>query len=78
MNVNNVVLEKTRLASLVGNGMGRGNDQDSPAMLMEEVCLIPGAPVVRVEVAPGNARRIFTGIDMLRRRRMCWSACGRH
>jgi len=29
------------------------------------VCLVPGAPVVRVETAPGNARRIFTGIDIV-------------
>jgi len=29
------------------------------------VCLIPGdEPVVRVEDAPGNARRIFTGVDI--------------
>ena len=34
-------------------------------MLRDEVCLVPGSPVVRVEVAPGNARRIFTGIDIV-------------
>ena len=34
-------------------------------MLLDDVCLVPGAPVVRVESAPGNARRIFTGIDIL-------------
>lgn len=35
-------------------------------MLTERVCLIPGdRPVVRVEDAPGNARRIFTGVDIL-------------
>lgn len=33
--------------------------------LCVQVCLLPGAPVVRVEVAPGNARRIFTGIDIV-------------
>ena len=38
----------------------------TPAVLKEEeVCLMPGEVVVRVEDAPGNARRIFTGIDIL-------------
>lgn len=37
----------------------------SPPTLSEEVCLVPGLPVVRVEAAPGNARRIFTGIDIV-------------
>lgn len=37
----------------------------APAVLSEEVCLMPGMPTVRVEVAPGNARRIFTGIDIV-------------
>jgi hypothetical protein len=30
-----------------------------------DVCLLPGVPVVRVENAPGNARRIFTGVDIV-------------
>ncbi|CAE7220197.1 SLC34A2 [Symbiodinium natans] len=31
----------------------------------QRICLIPGsAPVTRVEDAPGNARRIYTGIDI--------------
>ena len=38
----------------------------TPAVLKEEeVCLMPGEVVVRVEDAPGNARRIFTGIDIV-------------
>jgi hypothetical protein len=32
-----------------------------PSILDPDVCLLPGVPVVRVENAPGNARRIFTG-----------------
>ena len=31
----------------------------------DQVCLVPGSPVVRVEAAPGNARRIFTGVDIV-------------
>ncbi|CAE8581785.1 unnamed protein product, partial [Polarella glacialis] len=39
--------------------------QDKPAVLSDLICLIPGDdPVVRVEDAPGNARRIYTGIDI--------------
>lgn len=49
---------------LLGKGVGR-DDEQSPPFLAEEVCLVPGAPVVRVENAPGNARRIFTGIDIV-------------
>jgi len=45
--------------------VGRGDDADSPAVLSDEICLVPGSPIVRVEVAPGNARRIFTGIDIV-------------
>lgn len=41
------------------------DDSETPAVLSDEVCLVPGRPIVRVEVAPGNARRIFTGIDIV-------------
>lgn len=45
---------------------GRGDgDEDAPAVLQEDICLVPGQPIVRVEDAPGNARRIFTGIDII-------------
>lgn len=36
----------------------------SPPFLDESSCLIPGEPVVRVEKAPDNSRRIFAGIDI--------------
>ena len=32
--------------------------------LGEDMCLIPGEVVVRVDAAPGNARRIYTGVDI--------------
>ena len=50
--------------SFFGQGVGR-DDEEAPAVLNEEFCLVPGSPVVRVESAPGNARRIFTGIDIV-------------
>ena len=51
---------------LLGKGVGR-DDDEAPAILSEEICLVPGSPMVRVESAPGNARRIFTGIDIVSR-----------
>lgn len=34
--------------------------------LTDDMCLLPGAePEVRIEVVPNNARRIFTGVDIL-------------
>eukprot|EP00434_Breviolum_minutum_P034474 symbB.v1.2.030517.t1/scaffold3447.1/size56486/2 len=40
-------------------------EEDTPVVLTDAVCLIPGGePVVRLEDAPGNARRIFTGVDI--------------
>ena len=51
--------------AVLGNRLGRSDDASTPAVLSEEICLAPGKPVVRVEVAPGNARRIFTGVDIV-------------
>ena len=36
----------------------------APPFLDEDSCLVPGEPVVRVEKAPENSRRIFAGIDI--------------
>ena len=32
--------------------------------LSDDICLVPGEVMVRVEVAPGNARRIYCGVDI--------------
>jgi hypothetical protein len=37
----------------------------APPFLDPDSCLIPGEPVVRLEKAPENSRRIFAGIDIL-------------
>lgn len=39
-------------------------DVSAPAVLTDDICLVPGDPVVRIEEAPGNSRRIFTGVDI--------------
>lgn len=36
----------------------------APPFLDEDSCLVPGEPIVRVEKAPENSRRIFAGIDI--------------
>ena len=37
----------------------------APPFIGEDQCLVPGEPVVRVEKAPENSRRIFAGIDIM-------------
>ena len=37
----------------------------TPPFLDDDQCLVPGEPVVRVEKAPENSRRIFAGIDIM-------------
>jgi hypothetical protein len=37
---------------------------NAPDVLTDDICLLPGEPVVRIESAPQNSRRIFTGIDI--------------
>ena len=63
----NVVIERVPVVNrMLGARVGRGDDDNEcPAVLSEDICLVPGNPIVRVEAAPGNARRIFTGIDIV-------------
>lgn len=37
----------------------------APPFINEDQCLVPGEPLVRVEKAPDNSRRIFAGVDIL-------------
>ena len=40
--------------------------KQSPPVLRDDQCLLPGGdPIVRVEEAPTNSRRIFTGVDIM-------------
>ncbi|KAJ8607686.1 hypothetical protein CTAYLR_007302 [Chrysophaeum taylorii] len=41
-----------------------GSTSDTVGSLSEEVCLVPGEVVSRVDVAPNNARRIYCGVDI--------------
>lgn len=41
-------------------------DDGVPAALTDQICLLPGEePLVRIEEAPQNARRIFSGVDIV-------------
>mmetsp|Transcript_34727 Transcript_34727/g.63429 ORF Transcript_34727/g.63429 Transcript_34727/m.63429 type:complete len:404 (+) Transcript_34727:82-1293(+) len=40
------------------------DNDTSPTALTDDFCLLPGEPQVRIERAPSNSRRIFTGIDI--------------
>jgi len=42
-----------------------GTSEMAPPFLDETSCLVPGEPVVRVEKAPENSRRIFAGVDIM-------------
>lgn len=42
-----------------------GSSFDAPTVLTDDICLMPGEPVIRIEEAPNNARRIFTGNQVI-------------
>ena len=48
--------------------------KSSPQFLTDDICLLPGSdPLVRIESAPGNARRIYTGVDIIASLDDVWS-----
>jgi hypothetical protein len=47
--------------------------KNSLPVLTDDICLFPGSePIVRVEEAPSNARRIFTGVDIIADMESIW------
>jgi len=53
------------VSKLTFDDVDYASSEMSPPFLDPDSCLIPGEPVVRVEKAPENSRRIFAGIDIL-------------
>ena len=48
------------------NSAEEEEESNGPSEITDDICLLPGGdPLVRVETAPSNARRIFTAIDIL-------------
>lgn len=46
---------------------------EADTVLTDDICLMPGDPQVRIEVAPTNSRRIFTGVDIFAPMDSIWS-----
>uniref|UniRef100_A0A7S3JYI1 Coenzyme Q-binding protein COQ10 START domain-containing protein n=1 Tax=Aureoumbra lagunensis TaxID=44058 RepID=A0A7S3JYI1_9STRA len=61
-----VVPSVRRHERLYGGEVRRRSSRNAPevSQLDEDICLVPGEVFVRVDVAPGNARRIYTGVDI--------------
>jgi Polyketide cyclase / dehydrase and lipid transport len=57
-------LSESELSQLAFEDIDYGTSEMAPPFLGEDQCLVPGEPVVRVEKAPENSRRIFAGIDI--------------
>ena len=58
--VNDVDISKLRF-----DDVDYESSEMAPPFLDPDSCLVPGEPVVRVETAPENSRRIFAGIDIM-------------
>ena len=54
-----------KISSLAFEDIDYDTSEMAPPFIGQDQCLVPGEPVVRVEVAPENSRRIFAGIDIL-------------
>lgn len=52
------------LSSLKYEDIDYNMSEMAPPFISEDECLVPGEPLVRVEKAPQNSRRIFAGIDI--------------
>jgi hypothetical protein len=53
------------ISTLAFDDVDYGTSEMAPPFLDDDQCLVPGEPVVRVEKAPENSRRIFAGIDIM-------------
>lgn len=53
------------VSTLAFEDVDYGTSEMAPPFLGDDQCLVVGEPVVRVEKAPENSRRIFAGIDIM-------------
>lgn len=63
--VNDNVSTTTTTTTLAFEDVDYGTSEMAPPFLDEDQCLVQGEPVIRVEKAPENSRRIFAGIDIM-------------
>ncbi|KAL3895605.1 MAG: hypothetical protein SGARI_007400, partial [Bacillariaceae sp.] len=61
----NAAKEKVDISTLTFDDVDYDSSEMAPPFLDLDSCLVPGEPVVRVEKAPENSRRIFAGIDIM-------------
>ncbi|KAG7345780.1 polyketide cyclase / dehydrase and lipid transport domain containing protein [Nitzschia inconspicua] len=61
----NAVNANVDVSTLTFEDVDYSSSEMAPPFLDPDSCLVPGEPVVRVEKAPENSRRIFAGIDIL-------------
>eukprot|EP00529_Nitzschia_sp_RCC80_P014302 CAMPEP_0113516820 /NCGR_PEP_ID=MMETSP0014_2-20120614/41832_1 /TAXON_ID=2857 /ORGANISM="Nitzschia sp." /LENGTH=740 /DNA_ID=CAMNT_0000413781 /DNA_START=130 /DNA_END=2352 /DNA_ORIENTATION=- /assembly_acc=CAM_ASM_000159 len=53
------------ISKLTFDDVDYDSSEMAPPFLDPDSCLVPGEPVIRVEKAPENSRRIFAGIDIM-------------
>ncbi len=58
-------VEDADVSKLSFDDVDYDSSEMAPPFLDPDSCLVPGEPVVRVEKAPENSRRIFAGIDIM-------------
>lgn len=63
--INDNVMADVDISELSFEDVEYGSSEMAPPFLDPNSCLVPGEPVVRVEKAPENSRRIFAGIDIM-------------
>lgn len=63
-NSSEATISESELSQLAFDDVDYGTSEMAPPFLGDDQCLVPGEPVVRVEKAPENSRRIFAGIDI--------------
>lgn len=63
--IEDLYTDKLNVAGLTFDDVGYDTSEMAPPFLDEDSCLVPGEPVIRVEKAPENSRRIFAGIDIM-------------
>ena len=56
--------ESDDVSNLSYDDVGYQSSEMTPPFIAEDLCLVPGEAVVRVEKAPENSRRIYAGIDI--------------
>jgi len=58
-------VENVDISKLSFDDVDYASSEMAPPFLDPDSCLVPGEPIVRVEIAPENSRRIFAGVDIM-------------